>query len=625
MPPRRATGEDENPPDIATLLAQQLRDVKKTKGLLAYSMVITSMAGGSSREGYAGSQPWCANCRTHHHEKANCRLALGWRRNDHGGGNQVRGRAYNANMNAAEVAKDSSVVTSTFSLNDHFATVLFDSGADFSFISTKFAPILNMKPSIANPGYVIEIADGKKVKVDRIIRGCKLELGSSLFTIDLIPLGHGSFDVIVGMDWLSHNKAVIVCHEKVVEIPLVDGEILRVHGERVEESTKALKNAKVDEPKISDISVVREFVEVFPDDLKGLPPQRQVEFRIELIPGATPVAKSPYRLAPLEMQKVSEQLKELQDKGIEQRLTLKKLLPSSRIDNLLINLQGASYFSKIRSSIWINQKYEWGEEQEAAFQTLKNNLCDAPVLSLPDRVEDFIVYCDASNQGLGCLLMQRDKANMVADALSRKERVKPRRVHAMAMTIQSGMKRLNGLEQQMEKRDDGSLYFLDRIWVPLVGDVRITIMDEAHKSKYSVHPGVDKMYYDLRVMYWWPGMKRDIATYITNKVVLIKEKLKAARDRQKSYADNRRKPLEFEVGDRVMLKVSPWKGVICFGKKGKLASRYVGPFEILERIGHVSYRLRLPEELSRVHDTFHVSNLNKCLADASLHVPLGTR
>ncbi|GKD46307.1 putative reverse transcriptase domain-containing protein, partial [Tanacetum coccineum] len=219
------------------------RDVKKAKGGANFVAVTPS------REGYA---------------------ALGWHRNDHGGGNQVRGRAYNASINAVEAAKDSSIVTGTFSLNDYFATVMFDYGADFSFISTKFAPILNMKSSIANPGYVIEIADGKKVKVDRIIRGCKLELGSSLFTIDLIPLGHGSFDVIVGMDWLSHNKAVIVCHEKVVEILLVDGEILRVHGERVEESTKALKNAKVDEPKISDISVVREFFEVFPDDLKGL-------------------------------------------------------------------------------------------------------------------------------------------------------------------------------------------------------------------------------------------------------------------------------------------------------------------------------------------------------------------
>ncbi|GJR82370.1 hypothetical protein Tco_0153155 [Tanacetum coccineum] len=104
--------------------------------------------------------------------------------------------------------------------------------------------------------------------------------------------------------------------------------------------------------------------------------------------------------------------------------------------------------------------------------------------------------------------------------------------------------------------------------------------------------------------------------------MVIKENLKVARDRQKSYADNRRKPLEFEVGDRVMLKVSPWKGVVHFGKKGKLAPRYVGPFEILERIGPVAYRLRLPEELIGVHDTFHVSNLKKCLGNANLHVPL---
>ncbi|GKB67948.1 putative reverse transcriptase domain-containing protein, partial [Tanacetum coccineum] len=108
----------------------------------------------------------------------------------------------------------------------------------------------------------------------------------------------------------------------------------------------------------------------------------------------------------------------------------------------------------------------------------------------------------------------------------------------------------------------------------------------------------------------------------TDKVVLIKEKLKAARDRQKSYADKRRKPLEFEVGDQVLLKVSPWKGIIRFGKKGKLAPRYVGLFEILERIGLVAYRLRLPEELNSVHDTFYLSNMKKCLADANLHVPL---
>ncbi|GKD76658.1 putative reverse transcriptase domain-containing protein, partial [Tanacetum coccineum] len=154
-------------------------------------------------------------------------LALEGSRNNRSNGNQVRGRAYNMNVNAMEAIQDPNIITGTFSLNDHFVTILFDSGADFSFISTEFAPLLNVRPSIVNPGYVIEVADGKKVEVDRIIRDCKLELRGSLFSINLIPLGHGSFDVIVGMDWLSQHKAVIVCHEQVVEIPVEDGRILR--------------------------------------------------------------------------------------------------------------------------------------------------------------------------------------------------------------------------------------------------------------------------------------------------------------------------------------------------------------------------------------------------------------
>ena len=108
----------------------------------------------------------------------------------------------------------------------------------------------------------------------------------------------------------------------------------------------------------------------------------------------------------------------------------------------------------------------------------------------------------------------------------------------------------------------------------------------------------------------------------TDKIIKICERIKTARDRQKSYADNRWKPLEFNVGDKVLLKVSPWKGVVRFGKKGKLAPRYVGPFEILKRIGPVAYKLHLPQELSNIHDTFHISNLKKCLADESLIIPL---
>ncbi|GJR63883.1 putative reverse transcriptase domain-containing protein [Tanacetum coccineum] len=304
-------------------------------------------------------------------------LALEGSRNNRSNGNQVRGRAFNVNVNAMEAVQDPNVVTGTFSLNDHFVTVLFDSGADFSFVSTKFAPLLNVKPSIVNPGYVIEVADGKKVEVDRVIRDCKLELGGSLFSINLIPLGHGSFDVIVGMDWLSQHKAVIVCHDKVVEIPVENGKILRVHGERAVGITKALKSAKEEEPKLNDISVVREFEDVFPEDLSGLPPQRQVEFRIDLVPGATPIAKSPYRLAPSEMQELSGQLQELQDKGFIRpshspwgapvlfvkkkdgslrmcidyrelnKLTVKNRYPLPRIDDLFDQLQGSRFFSKI--------------------------------------------------------------------------------------------------------------------------------------------------------------------------------------------------------------------------------------------------------------------------------------
>nr|GFB20986.1 putative reverse transcriptase domain-containing protein [Tanacetum cinerariifolium] len=204
-----------------------------------------------------------------------------------------------------------------------------------------------------------------------------------------------------------------------------------------------------------------------------------------------------------------------------------------------------------------------GEEHELEFQTLKDKLCNAPILALPDGLKDFVVYCDASGIGLGCVLMQR-----------------------------------KSLDEMIEQRNDGTLYYLDRIWVPLKGDVRTLIMNEAHKSKYSVNPGADKMYYDLRDRYWWPKMKKDIA----------------------DYADKRRKPLEFSVGDYVLLKVSSWKGVV--EKKGKLAPRFVGPFEIIKKVGFMAYWLDLPEELHSVHDTFHVSNLKKCLVDPTLQVPL---
>nr|GFA48063.1 putative reverse transcriptase domain-containing protein [Tanacetum cinerariifolium] len=524
----------------------------------------------------------------------------------------------------------------------------------------------------------------RNVKVEnKRTRGCKLEIKGHVFDIDLIPFGHGSVDVIIGMDWLSNHKAEIICHGKVVRIPVADGKVLRVLRERSKEKVRLL----------------------------------EIKFRIELIPGAVPIAKSPYHLTPSELEELSGQLKEQQEKGFIRpssspwgapvlfvkkknssfrmcidyrelnKLTVKNRYSLPRIDDLFDQLQGSQFFSKIdlRSGyhqlrvheddilktafkthyghfeftvmpfgltkapavfmdlmnrvcrpyldkfviVFINDiliYYKTREEhvehltlvlellkkeklyakfskcefwlREVQFlghvingngihvdpskiKTLKEKFCNAPVLALPDGPKDFVVYCDTSGIGLGCVYCK--KANVVADALSRKERVKPKIVRAMNMTLQSSIK--------------------DRI-----------LAVQKRLSKYSVHPGADKIYYDLKDRYWWPGMKKDIAERFTSrfwqsmqealetrldmstayhpqtdvqetieKILQIKDRLKAARNCQKSYADKRMKPLEFSVGDYVLLKVSPWKYAVRFGKKGKLAPRFVGPFEIIEK------------------------------------------
>ncbi|GJX34556.1 putative reverse transcriptase domain-containing protein [Tanacetum coccineum] len=411
-------------------------------------------------------------------------LALEGNRNTQNNGNQARGRAFS--VNAVDALQDPNVVTGTFSLNDHFATVLFDSGADFSFISTKFAPLVNVKPSIVSPGYVIEIANGKKEEVDRSIHDCKLELGNSLFTIDLIPLGYESFEVIVGMNWLSKNKTEIVCHEKVVRIPL-----------------------EGDEPELSDIPVVRDFIDVFPY-LSGLPPQRQVEFRIDLIPGVTPVAKSPYRLAPSEIVHEDDIPKTAfrtryghfeftvmpfglnnapstkEDHEIHLKLVLEMLkkerfihVDSSKIEAVK-NWKAPITPTKIRSFLGLAGYYRRFianfSKIAKPFTTLTQKNKKSMRLKLGAVVFSLktwrhylygtksVIYTDHKSlqhifdqkelnmRQRRCIELFSDyeceiryhpsKANVVADALSRKERVKPRRVRAMAMTIQSGVKRM---------------------------------------------------------------------------------------------------------------------------------------------------------------------------------------
>nr|GEV14856.1 hypothetical protein [Tanacetum cinerariifolium] len=254
------------------------------------------------RREYNGTIPKCVSCNLHHPPKMPCRACFNYgrprhmakdyrvaprmvnplnarnqtaapgafyecRRTNHfkatcprNKGNQARGRAF---MQGAEEARqDPNIVTGTFTLNDHYATTLFDSSADYSFVSTTFIPMLGIEPSELGFSYEIETASGQLVEINKVIRGCKLEIKGHMFDINLIPFGSGSFDVIIGMDWLSNHKAKIICHEKVVRIPLQDGQVLRVIGERPKEKMRHLMSAKAKGEKQEEIVVVRDFLEI---------------------------------------------------------------------------------------------------------------------------------------------------------------------------------------------------------------------------------------------------------------------------------------------------------------------------------------------------------------------------
>ncbi|GJR79398.1 putative reverse transcriptase domain-containing protein [Tanacetum coccineum] len=204
-------------------------------------------------------------------------------------------------------------------------------GVDYSFLSTTFIPLLGIEPSDLGFRYEIEIASEQLVDIDKVIKSCKLEIEGHVFDIDLIPFGHGSFNVIIGMDWLANYKVEIIFHEKVVRIPLLDGKVLRVLGERPKEKARLLMSAKANKKNQEEIVVVRDFPEVFPDDLSGLPSIREIEFQIELIPGAT--ADGSFRMC-IDYREFN-------------KLTIKNHYPLPRIDDLFDQLQGSQFFSKI--------------------------------------------------------------------------------------------------------------------------------------------------------------------------------------------------------------------------------------------------------------------------------------
>nr|GEU73018.1 hypothetical protein [Tanacetum cinerariifolium] len=889
------------------------------------------------------------------HFKKDC---LKFKNNNHG--TQGRNATAPAKVYAVGRARtnpDSNVVTGTFLLNNRYASILFDTSADRSFESTAFSSQISITPTTLDHYYDVKLADGRIIGLNFILKGCTLNFLNHPFNIDLMLVELGSFDALIGMDWLEKYHAVIVCAENIVHIPW-GNEILIVHGDGSDRGNETRLNIisctkmqkymlkgchvflahittketedKSEKKRLENVPIVRNFLEVFLEDLSGLPLTRQVEFQINLIHGAAPVARAPYRLASSEMKELSDQLKELFKKGFIRpssspwgapvlfvnkkdgsfrmcidylelnKLTEKNRYPLLRIDNLFDQLQGSSVmpfsltnastvfmdlmnrvckpyldefvivfiddiliysknkkeheeqlkailellkkeelyakfsvtfnegFSKIAKSMTkLTQKgvkFDWGEKQEVAFQLLKQKLCSAPILALPEGSEDFVVYCDASHKGLGVVLMQREKtiayasrqlkiheknytthdlelrlmvfalkiwrhylygtkcmiftdhkslqhildqkelnmtqrrwlellsdydceihyhpekANVVADALSRKERTKPIRVRALVMTIGlelpkqilnaqtearileniknkdvGGMladiatyvskcltcakvkaehQRTSGLLVQPKipewKRDNITVDFVtklpkssqgyDTIWVivdrltksviivpmretdPMEKLARMYLKEKSLQKALGTsldmstayHPETDRQsektiqtledmlracvidfgkgwvnhlslvefsynnsyhasikaapfeaFYGrkCRSPICWTEVGEaqllgpKLIQETTEKTIQIKQRMQAARDRQKSYADLKCKPMEFQIEDRVMLKV-------------------------LDKVKTVAYKLELPQELSRVHNTFHVSNLKKCHADEPLVVPL---
>ncbi|GKC26842.1 putative reverse transcriptase domain-containing protein [Tanacetum coccineum] len=386
----------------------------------------------NSRGTGIGQKSTCYECRVQGHFKREC-LKL---KNNNNRGNQVGGGNASAKVYTvghAGTNPDSNVVTGTFLLNNRYASILFDTGANRSFMSTAFSSQIDITPTVLDYYYDVKLDDMRIIGLNTILRGCTLNILNHPFNINLMPVELGSFEAIIGIDWLARTRG---------------------------SSAHYLSEKK----RLEDVPIVQDFPDVFLEDLSGLPPTRQVEFQIYLMPGVALVARAPYRLTPSEMKELSEQQQELSDKGFIRpnsspwgalvlfvkkkdgsfRIHAIKLSPASgtgrgypeegilnsnkkeheeHLKAILKLLKKEELYAKFsKCEFWIPKiaksmtkitqkgvKFDWGDKQEAAFQLLKQKLCSAPILALPEGSEDFVVYCDTSHKGLGAVLMQQEK------------------------------------------------------------------------------------------------------------------------------------------------------------------------------------------------------------------------
>nr|GEY31121.1 putative reverse transcriptase domain-containing protein [Tanacetum cinerariifolium] len=471
----------------------------------------------------------------------------------------------------------------------------------------------------ANPGpntvmgtYVVELVDRRTLKTNTVLMGCTLGLLGHPFNIVLKPIDLGSFNVIISMDWLVKNHDVIVCDEKIVRIPY-ENEILIVQRDKCDK-------------------------EVVPKDLPGLPPMRQVEFQIDLVPGAALVAQPPYRLAPSEMQDLSTQLQELSDKGFISVLGFNESGLTVTTDDLSrVFLKIARPMTKL---IQKSVKFEWGEKAEAAFQLLKQKLCSSPSLDLPEGSENFMVYYDASYKGLGAVLMQREKVIAYA---SRQLKIHKKNyttydleLGAVVFALRMWRHYLYGMRCVMFTDHKSLQHILDqkeldmrqRRWLELLGDYDCEIHYHPGKGNVVADALCQKAHIEARKEENYEA--EDLCGMI-NKLESRAARMLCLRNRSwvpclgdlrtlimhESHKSNEGERHLKEVDSKHEVPVS-----IISDRDGKLNPRYIRPFKILAKVGTVAYRLELPKKLSHVHSTFHVSNLKKCLSAEPLAIPL---
>nr|GEV65069.1 hypothetical protein [Tanacetum cinerariifolium] len=611
-------------------------------------------AGNNERKGYVGSFPYWNKCKLHHeglctircgngkkdgsaavanqqgivcyecgrpgHFKKDCPKLMNQNRGNQTrnktGGNKITAKAYV--IGGGGTNHDSNVVTGTFLLNSCNASMLFDSGADRSFVSTTFSTLLDIAPSTLDTSYAVELADGR-------------------------------------------YHALIVYDETVVRIPYGD-EVLIIRGDNYDGE------------------------KVFLEELPGLPPARQVEFQIDLVPGAAPIARAPYRLTPAEMQKLSTQLQELSDRGfIRPSLSpwgAPNRYPLPRINGLFDQLQGSRVYSKIDLRFGYHQLRV--QEEDIPKTTYRTRYGHYEVRSVLMQKEKVIAYASCqlkkelnmSQRRWLELLSDYDceiryhpgKANVVADALSRKGRSKPLRVRALVMTIGLNLPKqiLNAQSEAMKEEN-------------FINKDPALIMHESHNSKYSIHPRSDKMYQDLKKLYWWHNMKAEIATYDSKCLTCAKVKIEYQKPcgllvqpeipqwkwenitmdfvtklpKTAAGQDTIWNSLNKALGTRLDMSTAyhpETDGQITipalrllrlmrcmdasvdhlsaglrsdmFWQTGKAEPSLYGPFKSLAKVGTVAYRLEHPEQLSRVHSTFHISKLKKCMADEPLAILL---